>query len=318
MCMRLPPRTISGRRRRGGAKNHMVVMPDADLDQVVDALMDAAFGSAGERCMAISVAVAVGRETADALVLRLAPRVRSLNVGPGNAGPEVEMGPLVTRQHLDKVRSYIAAGVAEGDQLLVDGRGQSVPGHGGGYIIGGSLFDHVTTAMLIWKEEIVGPVLAIVRVPDLNAATQLIHQHEYGNGTAVLTRDGATAREFAHQIQVGMGHQRAHSGADGLPFVRRLEELHVRRPSHARTRGNSVLQPAQNHHLALADGHPDRRRHRHAGHALMPANHLSLVVENQDFRHDNAPVYHWVFEPAAKASASGSPAVSHSHMRSMI
>ena len=187
----------------GGAKNHMIVMPDADLDQAVDALMGAAYGSAGERCMAISVAVPVGEKTADALIERLVPKIRALKVGPGTDA-EAEMGPLVTRQHLDKVRGYIDAGVAEGAELVVDGRGLSLQGYENGYFIGGSLFDHVTPEMSIYKEEIFGPVLAVTRAPDYRSAVKLINDHEFGNGTAIFTRDGDAAREFAAEIQVGM------------------------------------------------------------------------------------------------------------------
>ncbi len=187
----------------GGAKNHMIVMPDADLDQAVDALMGAAYGSAGERCMAISVAVPVGEATADALMAKLAPRVRALKVGPGT-DPESEMGPLVTAQHRDKVVGYIDAGVAEGAELVVDGRGQSLQGYEGGYYVGGTLFDRVTPDMTIYKEEIFGPVLSVVRAPDYATAAKLINEHEFGNGTAIFTRDGDAAREFAHSIKVGM------------------------------------------------------------------------------------------------------------------
>ena len=186
----------------GGAKNHMVVLPDADLDMTIEALMGAAYGSAGERCMAISVAVAVG-EVADTLVARLAERTRQLRINIGT-DPKAEMGPLVTRQHLDKVSGYIAQGVAEGAALVVDGRGLVVPGCEEGFFIGGTLFDHVTPAMTIYQEEIFGPVLAVVRVDSLDAAVRLINQHAYGNGTAIFTRDGGAAREFAHRIQVGM------------------------------------------------------------------------------------------------------------------
>ena len=196
---------LNGKRAQalGGAKNHMVIMPDADMDQAVDALMGAAYGSAGERCMAISVAVPIGDKTAGDLVERLVPRVQALKVGPGT-DPASEMGPLVTRQHLDKVRGYIDAGVIEGAELLVDGR-ESVPrGLDDGYFLGGSLFDHVTTDMKIYKEEIFGPVLVVARAPDYATAARMINDHEYGNGTAVFTRDGDAAREFAHQIQVGM------------------------------------------------------------------------------------------------------------------
>jgi malonate-semialdehyde dehydrogenase (acetylating) / methylmalonate-semialdehyde dehydrogenase len=187
----------------GGAKNHMIVMPDADLDQAVDALMGAAYGSAGERCMAISVAVPIGDRTADALVERLEPKVRALRIGPGT-DPEAEMGPLVTRQHLDRVRSYVDAGEAEGARLVVDGRGFRMQGYEEGYFIGGTLFDHVTADMRIYKEEIFGPVLAVARAPDYATAARMINEHEFGNGTAIFTRDGDAAREFAHQIQVGM------------------------------------------------------------------------------------------------------------------
>ncbi len=186
----------------GGAKNHMVVMPDADLDQAVDALIGAAYGSAGERCMAISVAVAVG-DVGDALVAALAKRTRALKVGAGETAG-VEMGPLVTRQHLDKVRGYVDAGVEEGAELVVDGRGLRVAGHEDGYFIGGCLFDRVTAEMRIYREEIFGPVLCVVRVPDFAAAVDLINAHEFGNGTAVFTRSGNTAREFVRRIQVGM------------------------------------------------------------------------------------------------------------------
>ncbi|WP_159878744.1 CoA-acylating methylmalonate-semialdehyde dehydrogenase [Aquitalea denitrificans] len=186
----------------GGAKNHMVVLPDADLDMTIEALMGAAYGSAGERCMAISVAVAVG-EVADTLVARLAERTRQLRINVGT-DPKAEMGPLVTRQHLDKVSGYIAQGVAEGAKLVVDGRGLVVPGCEEGFFIGGTLFDHVTPEMTIYQEEIFGPVLAVLRVDTLEAAIRLINQHAYGNGTAIFTRNGGAAREFAHRIQVGM------------------------------------------------------------------------------------------------------------------
>ena len=187
----------------GGAKNHMIVMPDADLDQAVDALMGAAYGSAGERCMAISVAVPVGQKTADALMAKLEPRVRGLKVGPGT-DKEAEMGPLVTRQHYEKVKGYIDAGVAEGAKLVVDGRSFRMQGYENGYFLGGSLFDHVTTGMKIYKEEIFGPVLAVSRADSFETAARMINEHEFGNGTAIFTRDGDAAREFAHQIQVGM------------------------------------------------------------------------------------------------------------------
>ncbi|PAU74115.1 CoA-acylating methylmalonate-semialdehyde dehydrogenase [Halomonas salipaludis] len=187
----------------GGAKNHMIIMPDADLDQAVDALMGAAYGSAGERCMAISVAVPVGRQTADALVAKLEARLRELKVGPGT-DTAAEMGPLVTREHLERVRGYIDSGVEEGAKLVIDGRDHKVAGHENGYFIGGTLFDHVTTDMKIYKEEIFGPVLAVARADSYETAARWINEHEFGNGTAIFTRDGDAAREFAHQIQVGM------------------------------------------------------------------------------------------------------------------
>ena len=187
----------------GGAKNHMIIMPDADMDQAVDALMGAAYGSAGERCMAISVAVPIGDITADRLIQKLAPAVRALNIGPGTAA-DAEMGPLVTKQHLDKVRAYIDAGVAEGAELVVDGRDFKRQGYDKGYFIGGTLFDRVTTDMKIYREEIFGPVLAIARAKSYDEAADMINKHEFGNGTAIFTRDGDAAREFAHQIQVGM------------------------------------------------------------------------------------------------------------------
>ncbi|MFZ6743303.1 CoA-acylating methylmalonate-semialdehyde dehydrogenase [Undibacterium sp. JH2W] len=186
----------------GGAKNHMVVMPDADLDMAVDALMGAAYGSAGERCMAISVAVAVG-SAADAMVDAMAARVKSLKINNGLI-PDAEMGPVITHAAKERIESLIGEGVAEGAKLVVDGRNFSVPGHEQGFFCGGSLFDHVTPEMTVYKQEIFGPVLCVVRVPDMAAAADLINKHEYGNGVAVFTRDGGTAREFVRMIQVGM------------------------------------------------------------------------------------------------------------------
>jgi malonate-semialdehyde dehydrogenase (acetylating) / methylmalonate-semialdehyde dehydrogenase len=186
----------------GGAKNHLVVMPDADLDDAVDALMGSAYGAAGERCMAVSVAVAVG-SAGDALVSKLAPRVRALKIAPG-VDPEAEMGPLVTRGHLTKVSGYVDLGVKEGAKLVVDGRGLKLQGYENGFFIGGCLFDNVTTDMRIYKEEIFGPVLSVVRAPDVGTATRMINAHEYGNGVALFTNDGGTARDFTNQIQIGM------------------------------------------------------------------------------------------------------------------
>jgi malonate-semialdehyde dehydrogenase (acetylating)/methylmalonate-semialdehyde dehydrogenase len=187
----------------GGAKNHMVILPDADLDQVADALMGAGYGSAGERCMAISVAVPVGKETADALVAKLKPRVESLKIGP-STDKDAEMGPVVTAMHRDKILGYIDSGVEQGAELVVDGRGFSLQGYEGGYYVGGTLFDNVTADMTIYKEEIFGPVLSVVRANDYAEAVKLINEHEYGNGTAIFTRDGDAAREFADKIEVGM------------------------------------------------------------------------------------------------------------------
>jgi len=187
----------------GGAKNHMVVMPDADMAQATDAIMGAAYGSAGERCMAISVAVAVGDRVADDLIGRLMPRVQSLKVGPGN-DPEAEMGPLVTKEHFDKVTGYIEAGVKEGAELVLDGRGLTLQGYENGYFMGGSIFDRVTPAMSIYNDEIFGPVLSVVRAPDYDTALDLVNKHEYGNGAAIFTRDGDSARHFASKTRIGM------------------------------------------------------------------------------------------------------------------
>ncbi len=186
----------------GGAKNHMVVMPDADLDQAVDALVGAAYGSAGERCMAVSVAVVVGG-VADQLVARLAERVPGIRVGAGT-DPHAEMGPLVTAAHRERVLRYIDTGVEEGAKLVVDGREMRTPDGGDGFFVGGSLFDHVAPEMTIYRDEIFGPVLSIVRVDSFEQALTLANSHEYGNGVAIFTRDGDAAREFASRVQVGM------------------------------------------------------------------------------------------------------------------
>ncbi|MCL6251640.1 CoA-acylating methylmalonate-semialdehyde dehydrogenase [Altererythrobacter sp. KTW20L] len=247
----------------GGAKNHMVVMPDADLDQVADALMGAAYGSAGERCMAISVAVPVGQETADALVARLVPRVRALKVGPGTDA-EAEMGPLVSAAHRDKVAGYIASGEADGAKLLVDGRGLELQGYEQGYFIGGTLFDHVTADMAIYREEIFGPVLCVVRADDFEQAVSLVNAHEFGNGTAIFTRDGDAARAYADRIEVGMvginvpipvpmafhsfggwkaslfGDHHMH-GAEGVRFYTRLKTVTSRWPTGLRSGADFVM-----------------------------------------------------------------------------
>ncbi|MBM3600404.1 MAG: CoA-acylating methylmalonate-semialdehyde dehydrogenase [Alphaproteobacteria bacterium] len=246
----------------GGAKNHMVVMPDADLEQATDALIGAAYGSAGERCMAVSVAVAVGN-VGDQLIKRLEPRVRALKVGPGT-DPEAEMGPLVTRQHLDKVRGYIDHGVKEGAKLVVDGRGLKLQGYESGYFIGGCLFDDVRTDMKIYKEEIFGPVLSVVRAPDYKAAVGMVNDHEFGNGAAIFTRDGDAAREFANSIKIGMvgvnvpipvplafhsfggwkrslfGDQHMH-GPEGVRFYTKLKTVTSRWPAGIRAGAEFVM-----------------------------------------------------------------------------
>jgi malonate-semialdehyde dehydrogenase (acetylating)/methylmalonate-semialdehyde dehydrogenase len=247
----------------GGAKNHMVVMPDADLDQAVDALMGAAYGAAGERCMAISVAVPVGEETAGALMAKLEPRVRALKIGPGT-DPEAEMGPLITGQHLDKVRGYIDRGVEEGADLVVDGRQFRMQGYEDGFFIGGSLFDRVTPEMTIWKEEIFGPVLSVVRAPDYQTAAGIINAHTFANGTSIFTRDGDAARDFAHEIQVGMvginipipvpmafhsfggwksslfGDHHMH-GPEGVRFYTRLKTITTRWPTGIRAGADFIM-----------------------------------------------------------------------------
>jgi malonate-semialdehyde dehydrogenase (acetylating)/methylmalonate-semialdehyde dehydrogenase len=187
----------------GGAKNHMVVMPDADMDKAADALMGAGYGSAGERCMAISVAVPVGDDTANRLMETLTPRVRALKIGPAT-DPDAEMGPLVTKEHMQKVLGYIDTGIKEGAELVVDGRGFRLQGYENGYFVGGTLFDRVTPDMRIYKEEIFGPVLSVLRAGTYEEAVKLINAHEFGNGTAIFTRDGDAARTFADKIEVGM------------------------------------------------------------------------------------------------------------------
>jgi len=186
----------------GGAKNHMIVMPDADIDGAVNALTGAAYGSAGERCMAISVAVAVG-DIADELVAKLAEKAKGLKIGDGvNKG--LDMGPLISKEHLEKVKGYIAKGAEEGATLVVDGREATIDANPNGYFLGGCLFDNVTSDMVIYQEEIFGPVLCVVRVPDYATAVQMINDHEYGNGTSIYTRSGGVARQFTHDVQVGM------------------------------------------------------------------------------------------------------------------
>jgi malonate-semialdehyde dehydrogenase (acetylating)/methylmalonate-semialdehyde dehydrogenase len=248
----------------GGAKNHAVVMPDADLDQAADALMGAAYGSAGERCMAISVGVAVGDQVADGLVSRLKERLARLQVRPGT-DPRAEMGPLVTREHLARVTGYVEQGVKEGARLVVDGRGARVEGGEGGFFLGGCLFDHVSNQMRIYKEEIFGPVLSVVRVATAEQALKLVNEHEYGNGTAIFTRDGGVAREFVSRVQAGMvgvnvpipvpvgthsfgGWKRSlfgdHAiyGAEGVHFYTRLKTVTARWPG-AEARGPEFVFP---------------------------------------------------------------------------
>ena len=188
----------------GGAKNHMIVMPDADMDQAVDALVGAGYGAAGERCMAVSVAVPVGEETADRLVAKLAPRVESLKIGPYTAGEDVDFGPLVTPAAHERVKGLVDAGVAEGAELVVDGRDFRLQGYENGNFIGGCLFDRVTPGMSIYREEIFGPVLSTVRAGSYEEALKLAMDNEYGNGTAIFTRDGDTARNFLSRVNVGM------------------------------------------------------------------------------------------------------------------
>jgi len=186
-----------------GAKNHMIIMPDANMDQAADALMGAGYGSAGERCMAISVAVPVGEQAAEEIVKRLTPRVQALRIGPYN-DPEADMGPLITAQAKDRVEGYIAKGVEAGAELLVDGRGTSLQGYENGFFVGGTLFDRVTTDMSIHKDEIFGPVLSVVRAGNFDDAVAMVNGHEYANGVAIFTQDGDAARTFSNQVDVGM------------------------------------------------------------------------------------------------------------------
>ncbi len=236
-----------------GAKNHMVVMPDADMDQATDALMGAGYGSAGERCMAISVAVCVGEETADTLVGKLAPQVQALKVGP-YSDEDSEMGPVISRDAQVKIKGYVDAGVAAGAELVVDGRDISLQGYENGYFVGGCLFDRVTPDMSIYKDEIFGPVLCVVRAKDYAEALGLVNDHEYGNGAAIFTRDGDAARDFASRAKIGMiginvpipvpvayhsfggwkrslfGDHHIH-GMEGVRFYTRLKTMTTRWPS---------------------------------------------------------------------------------------
>ncbi|MEL6784876.1 MAG: CoA-acylating methylmalonate-semialdehyde dehydrogenase, partial [Pseudomonadota bacterium] len=188
----------------GGAKNHMIIMPDADMDQAVDALVGAGYGAAGERCMAVSVAVPVGEDTADRLMEKLTPRVEALKIAPYTAGDDADFGPLVTKEAQTRVKGYVDAGVEEGADLVVDGRGFTMQGYEDGFFMGACLFDNVTKDMSIYKEEIFGPVLSTVRAKDYEEALDLAMSHEYGNGVAIFTRDGDAARDFASRINIGM------------------------------------------------------------------------------------------------------------------
>ena len=258
--------TANGKRCQalGGAKNHMVVMPDADMDMAAGALMGAAFGSAGERCMAISVAVPVGEGTAEALIERLVPKIETLKVGPASDRAS-EMGPLVTAQHRDKVVGYIDAGEREGAEVVVDGRDFRAPqGYEEGYYVGGTLLDRVTPEMSVWREEIFGPVLSVVRRGSYREAVDLIHAHDYANGTAIFTRDGDVARAFSQDVEVGMvginvpipvpmafhsfggwkaslfGEHAMH-GAEGLRFYTKMKTTTTRWPSGMRTDPDFVM-----------------------------------------------------------------------------
>ncbi|MFZ1815058.1 MAG: CoA-acylating methylmalonate-semialdehyde dehydrogenase [Rhizobiaceae bacterium] len=198
--------TGNGKRAQcfGGAKNHMIIMPDADMDQAADALVGAGYGAAGERCMAISVAVPVGDKTADALIEKLVPRIEKLKVGPYTAGNDVDYGPLVTKEAQKRVLGLVESGVEQGAKLVVDGRNFKLQGYEDGYFVGPHLFDHVTRDMDIYRQEIFGPVLSTVRAKTYEEALGYAMDHEYGNGTAIFTRDGDTARDFAHRINIGM------------------------------------------------------------------------------------------------------------------
>ena len=188
----------------GGAKNHMIIMPDADMDKAADALIGAGFGAAGERCMAISVAVPVGDKTADALIERLVPRIEKLKVGPYTAGDDIDFGPVITKASKDRINGLIASGVDQGAKLVVDGRGIKIQGYESGFFVGPTLFDNVTPDMEIYKQEIFGPVLSQVRTKSYEEALNLVIDNDYGNGTAIFTADGDTARDFASRVNVGM------------------------------------------------------------------------------------------------------------------
>ncbi|WP_128255706.1 CoA-acylating methylmalonate-semialdehyde dehydrogenase [Falsirhodobacter deserti] len=258
--------TANGKRVQalGGAKNHAIIMPDADLDMAADALMGAAYGSAGERCMAISVAVPVGEDTANRLIEKMVPKIEALKIGPSTDRGS-DMGPLVTKQHLEKVRGLVDKGAAEGATVVVDGRSFTAPqGYEDGYFIGGTLLDNVTPDMTVWKEEIFGPVLSVVRAGDYREAAAVVAKHEYGNGVAIFTRDGNAARSFANEVEVGMvginvpipvpmafhsfggwkaslfGDHHMH-GMEGVRFYTRLKTITTRWPTGVPTAAEFVM-----------------------------------------------------------------------------
>ncbi|WP_409025589.1 CoA-acylating methylmalonate-semialdehyde dehydrogenase [Gallibacterium anatis] len=254
----------------GGAKNHALIMPDADIETTANALLGAAFGAAGERCMALSVAVTIDNDYADALIQNLVPKIKGLHIGPGvlpEGEQENDMGPLISKAHLEKVSGYIDQGVSEGAKLVVDGRNYKVKGYENGYFIGGSLFDNVTPEMTIYKEEIFGPVLAIVRAKNYQEAIQLINEHQYGNGSAIFTSDGDAARQYSHDVKAGMvginipipvpmafhcfGGWKASIfgplntyGPDGVRFYTRMKTVTSRWPNHkVREQGAAFSMP---------------------------------------------------------------------------
>jgi malonate-semialdehyde dehydrogenase (acetylating)/methylmalonate-semialdehyde dehydrogenase len=261
--------TAAGKRVQcfGGAKNHMIIMPDADMDQAADALIGAGYGSAGERCMAVSVAVPVGQAAAEALIERLVPRVEGLKIGL-STDPSADFGPLVTKAQLERVRGLVEAGIAEGARLLVDGRGFRMQGYENGFYMGGCLFDGVTPDMRIYREEIFGPVLSVVRAQTYEDALRLPSENEYGNGVAIFTRDGDAARDFASRVKVGMvgvnvpipvpiayyyfgGWKRSHfgdlnqHGTDAIRFYTRTKTVTARWPTGVRD-GAEFVQPTMN------------------------------------------------------------------------
>ncbi len=235
----------------GGAKNHMIVLPDADIDMAADAAVSAAYGSSGERCMAVATVVAVG-DVGDPLVEAIEARLPKVKVGPGS-DPEAEMGPLVTKQHRDKVASYLDSAPAQGATVVADGRSHRLYGESEGFFLGVSLIDHVSTEMDAYRDEIFGPVLTVMRVKSYDEAVRLVNENPYGNGTAIFTRDGGAARQFQFEVNAGHGrHQRADPGSGRVLQLRWLEGVALRRPAHVRSRGHPVLHARQDRDLALA------------------------------------------------------------------